>query len=147
MAIDGTPQGEAHEGLSFTIDGKPHELRFTCMKDECEPLAKAIPAGDESSAGVASPVSFPVTLAIKPANVVVDGDPTLVYGIEEFPAVAIRVGVPVAVPVPHGNYAVHVIERTSGRRVPSRLDPGREVHVAFTAQAAGDLSPSPSSSQ
>jgi serine/threonine-protein kinase len=134
FAIDGVPQGEAHEGLSFTLDGRAHDLRFTCMKDECEPLVRTVPAGEE-------PLSLPVSLTIKPARAVVDGDVNLVYGIEEFPAVAVRVAVPVPVPVPHGNYAVHVIERTSGRRITCRLDPGREVHCAFPA--AGDPSSPP----
>ena len=126
MAIDGVPQGEAHEGLTITLDGKPHDLRFSCMKDECEPLSKSIAAGDES------PVSFPVTLTIKPASLVVEGDPSLVYGIEEFPSVGVRVGVPVSVPIKHGNYVVHVVERTSGRRVTGTLNPGREAHVPFS---------------
>ena len=132
VAIDGVPQGEAHEGLSFNLDGKAHELRFSCMKDECEPLTRSIPAGEE---GVAA---FPVSLTIKPANVVVEGDTSLVYGIEEFPAVTVRVAVPVPVPVPHGNYSVHVIERTSGRRVTCLLDPGREAHCPFPAAGGGD---------
>jgi serine/threonine-protein kinase len=127
MAIDGVPQGDAHEGLTLTLDSKGHDLRFTCMKDECEPLSKSIPAGDETG------ISFPVTLAIKPASLVVDGDPTLVYGIEEFPSVQVRVGVPSAIPIKRGNFAVHVVERTSGRRVSGTLNPGREVHIPFPA--------------
>jgi eukaryotic-like serine/threonine-protein kinase len=131
LAIDGVPQGEAHEGLTITVDGRqPHDLRFTCMKDECEPLVKRVPAGDDT------PLSFPVILVIKPASLVVDGDPSLEYGIEEFPSVAVRVGVPVSVPVKHGNYAVHVIERTSGRRVSGSLNPGHEARVSFAAEPA-----------
>ncbi len=69
MAIDGAPIGEAHEGLVVAVDGKAHELRFTCMKGACEPLSKSIPAGEDT------PITFPVSLAIKPASLVVDGDP------------------------------------------------------------------------
>ncbi len=97
VAIDGVPQGEAHEGLALTVDGKAHDLTFTCMKDECVPLVKSVPAGDEGSPSYASIASFPVTLTIKPATVIVDADPSLVYGFEEFPAVEVRVGVPVHV--------------------------------------------------
>ena len=131
VAIDGASLGDAHEGLVLSLDGKAHDLTFTCKKDECVPMVKSLPAGDESS-------SFPVNLEIKPATVVVEGDPSLVYGLEEFPAVTLRVGVPVPVPVTHGNYAVHVVERTSGKRVTWRLDPGREVRVSFPA---GDEAP------
>ena len=123
------PQGEAREGLTLTLDARqPHDLRFTCMKDECEPLVKSVPAGDET------PLSFPVILTIKPASLIVDGDPSLEYGIEEFPSVAVRIGVPVPVPVKHGNYAIHVIERTSGRRVSGTLNPGHEARVSFATE-------------
>ena len=103
------------------------------MKDDCVPLQKNIPPGDEASPAFAT---LPVSLTIKPASVVVEGDTSLVYGIEEFPSIAVRVGVPVQIPVPHGNYMVHVIERTSGRRVTGTLNPGREVHIAFPASDA-----------
>jgi serine/threonine protein kinase len=129
LAIDGVPQGEAREGLTLTLDARqPHDLRFTCMKDECEPLVKNIPAGDDT------PLSFPVMLTIKPASLVVDGDPSLEYGIEEFPSVSVRVGVPVSVPVKHGNYAIHVVERTSGRRVSGTLNPGHDARVSFAPE-------------
>ena len=74
---------------------------------------RSIPGAGEA---VLSPFAVALTLTIKPASVVVDGDPTLAYGLEEFPSVAVRIGVPVPVPVKHGNYAIHVVERTSGRR-------------------------------
>jgi serine/threonine protein kinase len=142
FALDGVAQGEAHEGLTLTLDGRAHDLRFTCMKDECEPLLRNVPPGDEPIGPIA------VSMTIKPARIVVDGDMNLVYGIEEFPSVSVRVAVPVPVPVPHGNYAVHVIERTSGRRVSCRLDPGREVHCPISgagtsAQGQGASDPSP----
>jgi len=127
MAIDGSPRGDAHEGLAITLDGKAHELRFTCMKDACDPLVKAIPAGDDAA------ISVPVRLTLKPASVLLEGDPSMVYGIEESPSTVVRVGVPVPVVVPHGNYEVHVIERTSGRKITWRLDPGREARIPFPA--------------
>ncbi len=126
LAVDGASIGEAHVGQTVVLDGKAHDLRFTCMEDECEPWTKSIAPGEESLFPVA------VTLSIKPAALVVDGDPTLSYGLEEFPSVAIRVGFPASVPVKHGNYAVHVVERPSGRRVTGKLYPGKEARVTFT---------------
>jgi hypothetical protein len=128
-AVDGAPVGEAHEGSTFILDGKAHELRFTCVRDQCEPQVRPIAAGEEGE-------SLAVTMTIKPATVVIDGDPALSYGLEEFPSIAVRMGVPVAVPVPHGNYAVHVVERPSGRRETLSLDPGREARLTF--EPAGD---------
>ena len=127
VAVDGESIGEAHVGQTLVLDGKPHDLRFTCMEDECDPWTKSIAAGDEAQIPVA------VTLNIKPAAIVVDGDPTLSYGLEEFPSVPIRVGFPASVPIKHGNYAVHVIERPSGRRQTGKLYPGKEAHVTFPA--------------
>jgi hypothetical protein len=127
VALDGKPLGEAREGGTFTLDGKPHEVRFTCAKDECEPQTKVVAPGDEAE------LTLNVALSIKPATVVIEGDPALSYGLEEFPSIAARVGVPVAVPVPHGNYYVHVVDRLSGHRQTVRLNPGKEAHVSFTA--------------
>ena len=127
VAVDGAPIGEAHTGQTLVLDGKPHDLTFTCMKDECEPVTKSIAAGDDAQIPVA------VSLAIKPAAVVVEGDPAQSYGLEEFPAIPIRVGFPASIPVSHGNYVVHVVERPSGRRVTGRLNPGKESHVAFSS--------------
>jgi serine/threonine-protein kinase len=129
LAIDGVPQGEAHEGLTITLDGKAHDLTFSCMKDECVPVTRNVPAGDEGA------YTFPVQLTIKPASLVVDGNAALDYGIEEFPSIPVRVGVAVPIAIPYGNYPVHVVERTSGRKVTGRLKPGREVHVSFAADA------------
>ncbi|HEY2515641.1 MAG TPA: serine/threonine-protein kinase [Polyangiaceae bacterium] len=133
VAIDGAPNGEAHDGSTFVLDGRAHELRFTCVKDQCAPQARPIAPGEE-------PEAMAIVMAIKAATVFIDGDPALQYGIEEFPSIAVRVGVPTAVPVPHGNYAVHVVERPSGRRETLSLDPGREARLAFgppPADAAG----------
>jgi hypothetical protein len=127
VAVDGAPIGEAHAGQTLVLDGKPHDLRFTCMEDECEPWTKSIAAGEEPQ------IPLAVTLSIKPASIVVDGDPALSYGLEEFPSVPVRVGFPASVPIKHGNYAVHVVERPSGRRVTGKLYPGKEAHVTFAA--------------
>jgi serine/threonine-protein kinase len=125
LAIDGVPQGEAHEGLALTLDGRAHDLTFSCKENECVPLTKNLPAGDDAQ------ISLPVHLNVKPASLVVDGNAALDYGLEEFPSIPVRVGVAVPIPIPYGNYAVHVVERTSGRRVTGTLKPGREVHVSF----------------
>jgi hypothetical protein len=124
VAVDGASIGEAHTGQAVVLDGKPHDLRFTCKEDECDPWTKSIAAGDDPQIPVA------VSLNIKAAAIVVDGDPTLSYGLEEFPSIPIRVGVPASVRV-EGSYVVHVVERPSGRRLPGKLNPGKETHVAF----------------
>jgi serine/threonine-protein kinase len=126
FAIDGAAAGEAHAGLLITLDSKAHNLSFTCMNDECEPLVKTIAAGEE-------PVTLPIALRTKPATLIVDGDPSQTYGIVEFPSIALRVGVPTPIHVEYGNYEVHVVERPSGRLATTnpKLNPGKEVHATF----------------
>ena len=45
-AIDGVDSGKASTGLRIVLDGKAHQLVFTCMNDACEPVTKAVEAGD-----------------------------------------------------------------------------------------------------
>jgi serine/threonine-protein kinase len=128
-AIDGDAAGRASAGLRIVLDGKAHQLTFTCMNDACEPVTKAIAAGDDPE------TTIDIELSVRPALLVVDGNPAMTYGIEELPSVVVRMGVPVRVPVPRGNYVIHVIERPSGRRVSVTLDPGKERHAAFAADS------------
>jgi serine/threonine-protein kinase len=129
VAVDGASLGEAHTGQIVLLDGKPHELRFTCMEEGvCEPGTKVIPAGEEPQ------IPVTVSLNIKPAAIVVDGDPGQNYGLEEFPGIPVRVGFPTSVHLEH-NVVVHVVERPSGRRVTGRLSPGKETHVTFSGEA------------
>jgi hypothetical protein len=97
------------------------------MGDECEPQTKTIAAGEEPQ------IALTVALPLKPAALVVDGDPSLSYGLEEFPNVAVRVGVPASVQLPHPNYVAHVVERPSQHKVTVTLKPGKEAHASFTA--------------
>ena len=125
VSIDDGPPSNASSGLRLALDGRAHSLRFTCMNDMCEPVPRTIEPGDapETTIGVA--------LSVKPATLVVEGDPSMVYGIEEFPSVTLRTGVPASVPVPRGNFIIYVVERPSGRRISATLDPGREYHAVF----------------
>ena len=47
VALDGMPAGQATQGRVLAIDGKPHELVFSCDRDMCFPLTKSIAAGEE----------------------------------------------------------------------------------------------------
>jgi hypothetical protein len=125
LAVDGDPIGNPPKQM--TLDEKPHELRFTCMADECEPQTKTIAAGEEPQ------IALTVALPLKPAALVVDGDPSLSYGLEEFPNVAVRVGVPASIQLPHPNYVAHVVERPSQHKVTVTLKPGKEAHASFAA--------------
>jgi serine/threonine-protein kinase len=124
LAVDGDSIGNPPKQM--TLDEKPHELRFTCMGDECEPQTKTIAAGEEPQ------IALTVALPLKPAALVVDGDPSLSYGLEEFPNVAVRVGVPASVQLPHPNYVAHVVERPSQHKVTVTLKPGKEAHASFS---------------
>jgi serine/threonine-protein kinase len=126
VALDGDAIGKPPPQI--ILDGKPHELRFTCVNDACEPLTRSIPAGEEEQ------IPLTVSLALKPATIVVEGDPALSYGLREYPTQSVRVGVPTSLQIRQST-PVHVIERSSGRTEEVFLHPGKEAHVTFTPAA------------
>jgi hypothetical protein len=128
-AIDGASAGEASSGLRILLDGKAHQLTFTCKQDTCEPFVQAINPGDDG-------VTIAVDLAVRPATLIVDGDPSARYGVEEYPSIDVRVGIPVKLQVQHA-MVVHVIERPSGRKASAMLKPGKEAHAAFSQDEGG----------
>jgi serine/threonine-protein kinase len=125
VAVDDGEPSNALSGLRLTVDGKAHVLHFKCRQDMCEPITKTVEAGD------APEVTIAVAMNVRPAMLVIEGDPALSYGVEEFPSVTLRVGVPASIPVTRGNFVVHVVERPSGRRVSVSLDPGKERKAVF----------------
>jgi hypothetical protein len=125
VALDGAALGEATQGLEIPVDDKAHELRFSCRGDECEPWSRAVPAGQEPS------VAIDVKLTLKPATLIVDGDPLLGYGIMEQPSLRVVPGAPVTVRLPHASYMITVTERPSGRSKHVVLSPGKQQHIDF----------------
>lgn len=104
MQIDGHPATDPDTHKSFTIDGQPHTLTFSCADDLCVPKTVQIPAGDKDE-------TLPVELAIAPAKLIVEGDPSHSYGIEEMPNVTIAAGQETEIPMNRGRKLVTVFDR------------------------------------
>ncbi|MCW5832532.1 MAG: serine/threonine protein kinase [Labilithrix sp.] len=106
MTIDGAPAPEPDPTKSFTLDDKAHTLVFTCKGDVCAPRTIQVPAGDNN-------VELDVALVIAHAKLVVEGDPTHSYGIQELPTVNVPGGGEIEVPMgTSGTRQVHVFDRT-----------------------------------
>jgi serine/threonine-protein kinase len=95
LAIDGAPAPDPQQEQILALDDKPHSLAFTCVDDMCEPKTIAVPAGDEDDA-------IAVSLRVPPASLVVEGDPTRSYRIDELPGVALAPGHPTEIPIVSG---------------------------------------------
>ena len=105
MTIDGAPGPEPAQGISFTVDEKLHTLAFTCSQDMCEPQSKKIEPGADDQ-------SIVVEMKILPAKLVVEGDPTHSYGINELPGYTLGSGVPTDITMTGGTRTVTVMDRT-----------------------------------
>src|SRR5690606_34318146 len=85
MTIDGAPAPDPDANTTLTLDDKAHTLVFSCAGDRCAPKTITIPPGEKGEA-------LTVELAILPAKLVVEGDPSHSYGIEELPSITIAAG-------------------------------------------------------
>ena len=127
MALDGAPQPDPHQDMTIVVDEKPHTLAFTCEKDMCEPRTIAIAAGDKNE-------QVPVELRILPAKLLVEGDVSHSYGIEELPNVTVAAGAETEVPMRAGQQSITVFDRsdpTQKRR--GHLRAGKREVVSFKA--------------
>lgn len=131
MAIDGVRGAEPSPGLSVMLpDDKAHTLTFTCKdptngNELCVPKTIQVPAGDAEQ-----PVD--VQLAILPAKLVVEGDPSRSYAIDEFPSITLASGVATEIPMRSGATTVHVYDRSDPeKRKVQSLRAGQQHVVSF----------------
>jgi hypothetical protein len=94
-SIDGAPPERLLVGQALSLDGREHRFDLTCVADLCEPATRTVAAGTKDD-------TLGVELKIRPALLVVDGDPAKKYVIVERPEITIQVGSPTAVPFPDG---------------------------------------------
>lgn len=124
MTIDGTPAADPDAHKSFSLDDKAHTLVFTCAEDLCVPKTMTIAAGDKDE-------KLAVELSIASAKLVVEGDPSHSYGIEEFPGLTISAGEETEVPMSAGNKLVTVFDRIDSKKQSIQLRAGKHVTVSF----------------
>jgi serine/threonine-protein kinase len=124
--IDEAAPTPAQSSDSLTIDtAHEHTIVFTCKLDLCIPDRRTIGVGTKDE-------SLTVDMRIRPAVLVVEGEPGKSYAIVEYPAITVTVGVGVPVPATSGaDFDVTVKELGSDRSKPITLHPGQSSTVSF----------------
>ena len=123
---DEAPIGIA-PGSTVQLDPREHTLRFGCVKDVCDQDVRAVHAGKTDD-------SMAIELKIKPATLLVDGDPNGNYGIEDFPSIVIKPGVPVSIPVRgySGNWITVIDRAHPDRKEKLELIANQQKRVTFS---------------
>jgi serine/threonine protein kinase len=125
MAVDSASAPDPSQGEVLTLDDKAHALTFSCESDMCEPRTISVPAGDRDE-------SVSVELHVLPAKLLVDGDPSHSYSIEEMPTVVLGSGVATDIPMVSGKREVTVFDRTDpAQRKRASLRAGQKLSVSF----------------
>jgi serine/threonine-protein kinase len=117
MTIDGAPGPDPDPRTSFPLDEKAHTLVFTCTGDLCTPMTVKVDPGPQD-------ISLPVELQVPPARIVVDGDSSHSYGIEELPNLILTNGQEAEVAMTAGTRGVIVFDR---------IDPANKQSVTLRA--------------
>jgi serine/threonine protein kinase len=120
LSIDGQPTRGVSTGDALTMGSRAHTLSFSCPV--CVSVQFAVEAGDRDSTLV-------VSVPVKPATLVVDGDVSRTYQIVEHPELVVRAG-PNTVPL-RSTYEPVTVSQIGGDAVSVRLEAAKTLHVAF----------------
>jgi hypothetical protein len=115
VSVDGETPRNVSTGDALKLDGKAHALAFAC--GVCTPVQREVPAGDKDD-------TIMVVVPIKPAILVVQGDPAMHYQIVEHPEVAVRAGSS-TVALRSSFERVTIKQMETGKTVPVRLEAGQ----------------------
>jgi serine/threonine-protein kinase len=127
VSVDGDPPGEVTSGSKLTLDSKTHALEFTCPRrggdDPCVAYRVTVAAGDKDD-------TLSVSVPVKPATLVVEGDLAKTYQLVQHPEIPLRVGTN-TVPVRSAYEAVTVQELETGKTLSVRLEAGKTLRTSF----------------
>jgi len=111
VAIDGASAISLDPSKPIVLDDKAHSLTFSCQFDLCDPpLTRTIEPGDR-------PVALAVRLTIKPARLLIHGNPANHYTLSNDPGRRLDVGdVATEIPMTHeASRVVKVVEQETGQ--------------------------------
>jgi serine/threonine-protein kinase len=127
VSVDGQPPTEVASGAKVTVDSKAHALAFSCPRrggdDPCVTTRVSIATGDKDDV-------LAVSVKVKDATLVVEGELGHTYQLVQHPEIALRVGVN-AVPLRSVYEAVTVQELETGKTVSLRLEAGKTLRAGF----------------
>jgi serine/threonine protein kinase len=127
VSVDGQPPAEVTAGARLTLDSKAHALLFSCPRrggdDPCVPYRVNVPAGEKDD-------SLSVSVPVKPATLLVEGDRGKTYQVVQHPEIALRVGAN-SVALRSAYEAVTVQELETGKTVSVRLEAGKTLRTSF----------------
>ena len=125
LSIDGQAATPAEAPRTISIDGRSHDLLFTCKENLCKPEARRVPEGE-------SPFTLSmVTLKVKPATLTVEGASGTEYRINEFPSLVIQSGTTTEVAINQKSKEVSVIQVGTGIARQVTLRAGKNDLVVF----------------
>jgi hypothetical protein len=121
VSIDGRSERPVTAGDTLTLDADTHTLGFTCPV--CVGVERAIAAGDRSE-------TLRVEVPIKPATLVVEGNPANHYQIVQHPELRVYVGKN-QIRLNSAYELVTVEQIETGTQKPLRLEAGQAIAAAF----------------
>ncbi len=121
VSIDGQPSREVSTGETLTLGARAHTLAFSC------PVCTSVQVGVDASE---RDTTLVVSVPVKPAVLVVDGDVSRTYQIVEHPELAVRAGTN-SVPLRSAYEPVTIKQIETGDSVSVRLEAAKTVHAAF----------------
>jgi serine/threonine-protein kinase len=123
MTVDGASPRDVRTGDTVTVNGDVHTLAFSCADDLCEARSIPVVAGDKDLPIVAH-------LKIRPATLLIKGDPADNYQIASRPEVHLVAGTN-TVPMQRTSERVTVKQLETGSTQAATLIPGKSATVAF----------------
>jgi len=121
VAVDGQFPRQVTTGDKLTLDAKGHALTFTCTV--CNTVHLAVAASDKDE-------TLMVSVPIKPATLVVEGDLAKSYQILQHPELTVRAGAN-TVPLKSAFERVDVKQIETATSVSVRLEAGKTIRATF----------------
>ncbi len=127
MTIDGVRGADPAPGLTFTLpDQNAHLLSFTCRVERsgeelCVPTTIAIAAGESEE-------SLDVQVTVRPARLLIEGDPLRSYTVEEA-NLTLAAGLATEIPMRRGTWTVHIYDRVDPEKRKTHQLVAGQLHV------------------
>jgi serine/threonine protein kinase len=129
LAVDGdpTPALDLSKTTTLTLDSNLHTLKFTCKLDICFPTQRIIEPGERA------PARLDVRLQIKPATLLIHGDPLKEYTLADDSSVKLVAGAAAnsIAMTDSGQRPTSVVEVVTNRKISVVLLAGQQKEVSF----------------